>query len=76
VSVSGIGNGAALGSADAYIKAHIQEGRVTQTYLFIDATEYTIGKTEDLQYSETTSASPVIAKFAKSMNYKSGMNPL
>jgi hypothetical protein len=81
ISVTGIGNGAALGSADAYLKVHVQEGRITSpTYIWITdfglAQEYQEQKTEDMQYSEFSSASPVIAKFTKSMDYKSGLNTL
>jgi hypothetical protein len=81
ISVTGIGNGAALGSADAYLKVHVQEGRITSpTYIWITdfglAQEYQEQKTEDMQYSEFSSASPVIAKFTKSMGYKSGLNTL
>jgi hypothetical protein len=84
ISVTGIGNGVALGSADAYIKVHVQEGRITSpTYVWITgegpdllAQQYQVQKSEDLEYSEFTSASPVIAKFIKSMDYKSGPKPL
>jgi len=84
ISVTGIGNGVAAGSADAYIKVHIQEGRVSSpTYVWLTtndqeilASEYQVQKTEDLTYSEVSSASPVIAKFTKSMDYKSGLNTL
>jgi hypothetical protein len=76
IDVTGIGNGPALGSAAAYIKVHDQEGRAAITYLFIGATEFDVHKTEDLQYSETSLAFPTIAKFSKSMDYKSGLNSL
>lgn len=76
ISVTGIGNGPALGSAEANLKVHVQEGRLNLHYDYIWAKEYQVVKSEDLQYSESSSASPVIFKFTKSMNYKSGLNTL
>ena len=76
ISVTGIGNGVALGSADAYLKVHVQEGRVALITSNIDYQRYQVMKTEDLQYSEVSSASPTIAKFSKSMDYNSGLNTL
>jgi hypothetical protein len=51
-----------IGSASAFVKAHIQEAR--------NGT----GKAEDLTYSETSTASGYITKFGKSIAYQSGMN--
>jgi hypothetical protein len=49
-----------VGSVSAFVKAHIQEAR--------NGT----GKTEDMQYSETSSASGLISSFKKSVSYQSG----
>ena len=57
-------------------KYHVQEGRVALLTSNIDYQRYQVMKTEDLQYSEFSSASPTIAKFSKSMDYKSGLNTL
>ncbi len=52
-----------IGSASAFLKIHVQEARNT-----------TPTKSEDLVYSETSSASGLISKFSKSMSYQSGFN--
>ena len=52
-----------IGSVSAYIKAHVQEARNSSST-----------KSEDLVYSETSSASGLINGFAKSMSYQSGFN--
>lgn len=52
-----------IGSASAFLKVHIQESR-----------DNTTTKSEDLVYSETSSASGLISKFSKSMSYQSGFN--
>ena len=50
-----------IGSVSAYIKAHVQEARNSSNI-----------KSEDLDYSETSSASGLINSFTKSMSYQSG----
>jgi hypothetical protein len=50
-----------VGSASAFLKVHIQEARNASTT-----------KSEDLVYSETSSASGLITKFSKDMHYQSG----
>ena len=52
-----------IGSVSAYVKAHIQEARNTSAT-----------KSEDVVYSETSSASGLISNFAKSISYQSGFN--
>jgi len=52
-----------IGSVSAYIKAHVQEARNSSST-----------KSEDLTYSETSSASGLINGFSKSMSYQSGFN--
>jgi hypothetical protein len=52
-----------IGSAAAYVKVHVQEARNTSTT-----------KSEDLVYSETSTASGLINSFSKSVAYQSGFN--
>jgi hypothetical protein len=52
-----------IGSAAAYVKVHVQEARNTTTT-----------KSEDLVYSETSTASGLINSFSKSVAYQSGFN--
>jgi hypothetical protein len=52
-----------IGSASAFLKVHVQESRDTSTI-----------KTEDLVYSETTTASGLINSFSKSMAYQGGFS--
>jgi hypothetical protein len=67
-----------IGSVSAYLKVHVQEARnesVSTDYFghsFISG--YTTQKSEDLAYSETSSASGLISKFSKNMQYQSGPN--
>jgi hypothetical protein len=72
------GQSPAMGSTSAYIKAHIQESRGgTATTVIPYESSYGIittpldTKTEDLQYSETSSASGTITAFNKEMSYSS-----
>jgi hypothetical protein len=51
----------AIGSAMAYVKAHIQEGRTNATV-----------KDEDLTYSETSAVTGTISSFQKTIAYQSG----
>ena len=55
----------AIGSAMAYVKAHIQEARVNGTQ-----------KAEDLTYSEISSAQGTITAFTKVIVYQSGKSLL
>jgi hypothetical protein len=52
-----------IGSASAYVKVHVQEARNTTTT-----------KSEDIAYSESSTASGLINSFAKSVAYQSGFN--
>jgi len=69
-----------IGSVSAYLKVHVQEARNDSTNLFIFpidpslTTTNTPQKSEDLVYSETSTASGLINHFGKSMSYQSGMN--
>jgi len=76
-----------IGSVSAYLKMHVQESRNESTisgiigitapafgqgreyYSFPNAVDPT--KSEDLAYSETSTASGLISKFSKSMSYSS-----
>ena len=60
-----------IGSASAYLKVHVQEARNSTNAAF---TEWDRAKSEDLAYSETSSASGLISSFGKSMSYQSGFN--
>jgi hypothetical protein len=67
-----------IGSVSAYLKVHVQEARnVTTTTVPVlgNGGSLTITlnpqKSEDLVYSETSSASGLISKFSKSMSYSS-----
>jgi hypothetical protein len=69
-----------IGSVSAYLKVHVQEARNISTAVgpisdTIPST-YTLNprKSEDLVYSETSSASGLVSKFSKSMSYQSGFN--
>ena len=81
IAVSGIGTAPAIGSADASMNVHIQEGRAGITgsgYALVNEHVYDVGilqlsKTEDLAYSESSTASGEIAQFGKTMDYRSGV---
>ncbi|MBP1927738.1 hypothetical protein J2741_000285 [Methanolinea mesophila] len=72
VKLTGFGDVAAVGSASAYMNAHVQEGR---TFLQRGTgnlyEDYQYPKAEDLVYSELTTATGEITLFQKTMNYKS-----
>jgi hypothetical protein len=81
IAVSGIGTSPAIGSAGASMNVHIQEGKAgitgsgfalenDQVY---DVGILKIGKTEDLTYSESSTASGEIGQFGKTMDYRSGV---
>jgi hypothetical protein len=70
-----------IGSVSAYLKVHVQEARNTSMGIgsnggnIIDVPiTFNSQKSEDLVYSETSSASGLVSKFSKSMSYQSGMN--
>lgn len=70
-----------IGSVSAYLKVHVQEARNQTTTVYNFPTDQpltTTGspqqKSEDLVYSETSSASGLISHFSKSMSYQSGFN--
>jgi hypothetical protein len=69
-----------IGSVSAYLKVHVQEARnvSTNVYTFPDDPPLTTTnpavKSEDLVYSETSSATGLISHFSKSMSYQSGLN--
>ena len=62
IKMTGFGDIPAMGSAMAYINAHIQEARDGST-----------NKAEDLVYSEVSTASGEITLFQKVIGYQSGM---
>lgn len=71
-----------IGSVSAYLKVHVQEARnqtsipdLTNIPGFATAViAQPPTKSEDLVYSETSSASGLVNKFSKSMSYQSGFN--
>ncbi len=69
-----------IGSVSAYLKVHVQEARNSSTIMGLDPgedpTPITLNpqKSEDLVYSESSSASGLITRFSKSMSYQSGFN--
>jgi hypothetical protein len=79
VKLTGFGDIPAMGSADAYINVHVQEGR--GTLLVFDGAGDGLGqddgrifvdpKAEDLTYSEDSTASGEITLFQKAMSYNS-----
>jgi hypothetical protein len=72
VKLTGFGDVAAVGSASAYVNAHVQEGRTflqRGTGNLYD--DYQYPKAEDVAYSELTTATGEITLFQKTMNYKS-----
>jgi hypothetical protein len=62
IKMTGFGDIPAMGSATAYIDAHIQEARTGDG-----------GKSEDVAYSESSTASGDISLFQKAIAYQSGM---
>ena len=62
IKLTGLGDVPAMGSATAYINAHLQEAR---TYEGV--------KAEDVSYSETSTAAGDIVLFQKVMGYQSGL---
>jgi hypothetical protein len=68
----------AIGSAMAYMKVHTQEGRLTLVNQFImendEVSIYKVVKSQDITYSDSSSALGVISAFTKSLSYNSGMS--
>ena len=62
IKMTGFGDIPAMGSATAYIDAHIQEARNGED-----------GKAEDVTYSETSTAAGDITLFQKAIDYQSGL---
>jgi hypothetical protein len=62
IKVTGFGDVPAMGSATAYLNAHLQEARA-----------YEGKKAEDVVYSETSTATGDITLFQKVMGYQSGI---
>jgi hypothetical protein len=80
IAVTGFGDVPALGSASAFINAHLQEGSPGSYFgtfeygSYGDVDGYWLGgKAEDVLYSETTTASGEITAFSKVLSYQSGM---
>ena len=70
-----------IGSVSAYLSVRVQEARnaSSQPLLIEGFTQYNTlppMKSEDLIYSEASSASGLITKFDKSMSYQSGFTPM
>jgi hypothetical protein len=61
-----------IGAASAYIKAHLQEARGWDENLPVGG----MNKSEDLTYSETSSAQGTISTFSKEMGYSSQVTSL
>ena len=77
IKLTGFGDVPALGSADAYINVHVQEGRglevpIRAVVVFTQADHQVFDpKAEDLIYSEDSTASGDITLFQKTMSYNS-----
>lgn len=78
IQLSGAGQSAASGRADAYMKSHLMEGDmqlISQLEgapgVFIN--QFRNGQRVDITYSEETTASGEIAYFRKDMQYESGL---
>ncbi|MDD1719942.1 MAG: hypothetical protein LUQ25_07780 [Methanoregulaceae archaeon] len=77
ISVKGVstsdGTVDAIGSASAYMKAHLQDGRTLNTSADEGGISYSQVKAEDISYSNSVSASGIIAAFSQSYTYQSGI---
>jgi hypothetical protein len=72
IKLTGFGDVPAVGTASAYMNAHVQEGRVVIVEdIGNDQHDFQYPKAEDLVYSELTTATGEITLFQKTMNYKS-----
>jgi hypothetical protein len=64
-----------IGSAAAYLKVHIQEAR-NWNESYLEEYQYPSSpKSEDVAYTETSTASGLISNFAKSVSYSSQFSP-
>jgi hypothetical protein len=63
VSLQGLGDGPAVGSASAFMNGHLEAGR-----------DATTNKAQDITFSQSSSASGLIYAFDKVMDYESGLN--
>jgi hypothetical protein len=66
-----------MGSVSAYLKVHAQEARNASYVQSLFPTQLnTVSslKSEDLAYTETSTASGLVSHFSKSMSYQSGFN--
>ncbi|MDD1720146.1 MAG: hypothetical protein LUQ25_08815, partial [Methanoregulaceae archaeon] len=80
VSVKGVtsseGSADAIGSASAFMTAHLQDGRVLDVSpddLLPGITYWLPVKSEDISYSNSVSASGIIKSFSQSYTYQSGI---
>jgi hypothetical protein len=73
--VTGFEGASAIGTVNAFMKAHLQEGIEQQIPRWhpTDIIGFTPGKAEDLSYSETSMASGAIHSFTKDIQYQSGI---
>jgi hypothetical protein len=69
IKLTGFGDVPAMGSADAFINVHVQEGRAAPDFGAV--ANYGYQKAEDLVYSETSTARGDITLFQKVMSYNS-----
>ena len=75
----GTGTSYALGSIGASMAAHLQEGLMLNITPYnpeaeIQPSIFVSTKSEDTTYSESSSATGTISRFAKSMHYQSGLS--
>jgi hypothetical protein len=69
-----------IGAVSAYLKVHVQEARNTSMGIGTNGGNILVPitlnpqKSEDLVYSETSSASGLVSRFGKSVSYQSGFN--
>ncbi|MBP1929019.1 hypothetical protein J2741_001566 [Methanolinea mesophila] len=81
IKVTGFGDIPAMGSASAFIDTHLQEGRTAYVMTIpihvldedYSVDLYSVGKGEDVVYSEMSTASGEITLFQKAMSYQSGV---
>lgn len=78
IQLSGAGESAASGRANAYIQSHIMEGNMQLISQFqgspgVFFNQFRQGQSVDITYSEETTASGKIAYFRKDLAYESGL---
>ena len=77
VSVKGVtsseGSADAIGSASAFMTAHLMDGRVLNQTDADGPFAYASPKAEDISYSNSVSASGIIKAFSQSYTYQSGI---